>query len=57
MRVVDRRAQLLVRRVPPRDRRLRHRGLYCQPSRLIQTSRVRRVLIAFDRDDAGERAA
>ena len=55
---LHRRADLLVRGLPQRDRELRRRGLHrtttWRPSRRYGTERV---LIAYDRDDAGEQAA
>ena len=50
--------ELLVRRFPQRDRRLRHRRLHRRArARRSHSSRAQRCLIAYDHDDAGDAAA
>ena len=56
MRGAARCADLLVRRLPERDRELRRRGLHRRPPGGVQALRDRAVLIAYDRDEAGEKA-
>ncbi len=57
LRVADRRADLLARRLPERHRRLRGERLHRGAPGGLPGARVRRVLVAYDRDDAGDKAA
>ena len=56
-RGADRRADLLVRGLPQRHGLLWRRGLHRGSSGGVPPHDIRRVLIAFDRDEAGERGA
>ena len=57
LRGADRCADLLVCRVSQRHGKLRHRGLYRRSPTAFKAHGTTRVLIAYDRDEAGDRAA
>ena len=56
MRGADRRADVLVRGLPQRDGELRRGGLHRGSLAAFKRTARRRVLIAYDRDEAGENA-
>ena len=56
VRSADRRADVLVRGLSQRDRDLRRERLYRGTPRGVPEARPKRVFIAYDRDEAGEKA-